>query len=133
MVIALPAATWAGGWISDAMAPTAAKTIRAAMRVSLCMSRDVVVVIYHYSIGLHVLSDIRRQIHCERDRHLRQQRLCNIPIRNPHDLPITIVVSGNNMRDVYDLAALISKLPTQDFFPQRIGLEFLLVHLDYRI
>ena len=77
--------------------------------------------------------DGSRNLKRKRFRQLGKQRPIDITIRNPDDSPVAIVESGDHVRDVDSLAALIQQGSAQNVSAFAIGLNFLVHHPDYRI
>src|SRR5581483_3120583 len=111
----VPAVTWAGARKSAATATIVSTIDRQSPKIrSLLRILDVVVLveIHHNVIILHLAGNVIGDIYREADGYLRKQFLVNVAVGNPDHFTAGVVIRRDHMRDVDNLAALISELPT---------------------
>src|SRR6202012_1991805 len=95
---------WAQSAANQQSATT--KAINMILRIGLLLVVKAVVVNGH-AIAVHIRGQIITERHGERLRRLWQQSMVRVCVRNPDHLAAIVIKRGQNVRNVYDLSALV--------------------------
>jgi hypothetical protein len=91
------------------------------------------VVVHDHVVVVHPVGDIGRDVNSKGDRRLGQQGLIDVAIRYPDGFPAGVIEDRQNLRDVYDLTALVNQCTFQDCAPERILINILVLYGNHGI